>query len=212
MAITLYHAPYSRSVRVAWLMEEMGLSYDKHVVPREEFYSYSKSEDYLRINPLGKYPALVDDDLTLVESIAIMEYLMSRYGDGPTAGGLKPVDGTPDYGRYMQWLEFGEAGMGSYVVLLMAHTMLLPEKLRIEAMAKWAARETEGGLSFLSSGLGDKTHICGDAFTAADISIGYMLLLIKLMGRMDAAPQNVQAYWNRLKERPAWQKVSAIKA
>lgn len=210
MTLTLYHAPYSRSFRIAWLLEEMGLEHELKVVPQADFRQFAQSDEYRAIHPLGKYPALRDDGVTIAESNAIMEYLLSRYGDGPTAGGLKPEPGTTEYGLYWQWVEFGEAGMGPAMNMLLAHAMLLPEKMRIPAIAEWADKELAKYLDFLSDGLGDRDFICAHGFSAADVSIGYMLLLLKLLRRLDAAPQNVQAYFNHLKDRPAWQKVSAL--
>lgn len=209
MTITLYHAAYSRSFRIAWLLEEMELEHELKIVPQATFRQFARSEEYRKISPTGKYPAIQDGAFTMVESTAIMEYLLSRYGDGPTAGGLKPEPGTQEYGRYLQWFEYGEAGMGPSMNMLLAHALILPEKHRIPAIAEWAQKEVYACVDFISDGLGDKPFICGDSFTAADISIGYMLLLLKIMGRLDAAPENVQAYFDRLRGREAWKTVSA---
>ena len=109
MTLTVYHSPMMRSLRVIWLLEEMGITdYDLKLIPRADVYDFAKTPEYQAVNPLAKFPAITDGDLTMVESTAIMEYLLDKYGDH----GLVPERGTPDYGRYLQWLHFGESGMG----------------------------------------------------------------------------------------------------
>ncbi len=206
MSITLYHFPQSRSLRVAWLLEEMGLDHNLKTIPRDEARQYAKTEEYRAINPLGKFPTLVDGDQTIVESVAIMQYLMAKY----EAGSLQPDPGSDAYAAFLQWLHFGESGMGTYVVMLLGHSFLLPEEHRVQTVAAWGRAESYKCLDFLSQGLGEKEHLCPTGFTAADISVFYMLFLLKLMRQFDDAPGNLKAYFDRLKMRPAWQKVSAI--
>lgn len=208
MTITLYHFPQSRSLRVAWLLEEMGLEYTLKTIPAATAREYAKTPEYQAINLLGKYPTLIDGDLTMVESVAIMDYLMHKYD----AGSLKPDVSSPDYGPFTQWLHFGESGMGMYVIMLFAHSYLLPEEHRSARIAEWGRAETHKCLEFLASGLGDKDYLCTSGFTAADISVFYMLYLLKIIRQFDDAPDNLKAYFDRLKQKPVWQKISAIEA
>ena len=89
--IRIYHVPLTRSLRVIWLCEELGLSYE--AIPVDFSADYRMSEEWLRMNPVGKVPVLTDGDLTLFESGAMVQYLLDRYGKGA----LQPVHGTPEH-------------------------------------------------------------------------------------------------------------------
>jgi glutathione S-transferase len=204
--ITLYHSAMSRSIRPRWLMEEMGIPYTLHHVELGHAAPEGTGgEAYRKVYQLQKLPALDDNGLLLVESTAILEYLAGKYG--PTPLSAKPGD--DDYGHYLQWLHFGEAGMGGYMNMLLGHTLLLPEKIRNPKVADWAEGELMKQVSFLSEGLGDNEFVLERGFSVADISLGYMLFLLKLMRKMADTPAPVQAYWERLIARPSWAKASA---
>ncbi|WP_417490190.1 glutathione S-transferase family protein [Maricaulis sp.] len=197
--LTLYHAPQTRSIRVRWLLEEMGLPYTLHTV---QFAARpAGDESYALIHPLRKVPALKDGDEIVLDSIAIMQYLLGRYGPSP-------LDVTPDeadYGRFLHWLHFGESGMTMPVSLLLAHTQLLPEDKRDANLAQWAKYETGKLLRFASEhGVGDREFIAGERFTAADISITYMFYLLKLIRQFGDAPENLKNYFSRMTSRPGW--------
>lgn len=196
---TLYHGPHTRSIRVRWLLEEMGLPYELHTV---QFATRPAGDErYALIHPLRKVPALKDGDEIILDSIAIMQYVLGRYGPSP----LEVTPDEADYGRYLHWLNFGESGMTMAISLLLAHTQLLPEEKRDPNMAKWARHEMDKLLEFVSKhGLGDREFLAGDRFTAADISIGYMCYLLKLIRQFSDAPDNLKAYLARLAARPSW--------
>ena len=201
----LYHAPGSRSIRVRWTLEEMGLPY---TLERVDFtYGDVGGEAYKAINPLQKVPALKDGQATLLESLAIVEYLIATYGPTPLA--VRPDE--PDYARYLEWLHFGEATMSMAVNLLIAHTALLPERHRNEKLAQWARAETHKQLACLAErGLADGRRWLAQArLTAADISLGYMLFLLKIMKQFDGAPPAVAAYFDRIRALDSWKKASA---
>lgn len=197
--LTLYHAPRTRSIRVRWLLEEMELPYELHTL---QFATRpAGDESYALIHPLRKVPALKDGDQIVLDSIAIMQYLLGRYGPSE----LDVTPGEADYGRFLHWLHFGESGMIMPVSLLLAHTQLLPEDKRDPNLAKWARFETDKLLEFASKhGLGDREFITGDRFTAADISLGYMFFLLKLIRQFSDAPENLKSYFARLTARPSW--------
>ncbi len=203
--LKLYHAARTRSVRVRWLLEEIGLEYE---VVRVAFDKRPAGDEaYAKINPMRKVPAFEANGEILVESLAIMDFILHRYG--PTD--LLPAVDDPAYGRYLQWFHFGEAGMSTCVNLLLAHTFILPEKARNPGIAAWAWEETAKGLDFIGKhGLADSEYLAGDRFTAADISVGYMLYILKLIGKLGDAPENVQAYFKRITSRDAWAAASAV--
>ena len=203
MKPTIYHAPRTRSIRLVWLAEEMGLDCEVKTLPFSR--EYFQSDEWRAVNPLGKVPAFRDGDLTLIESVAIMEYMTAKYG--PTE--LAPAADDPQYGPYLQWLHFGEAGMAPYVTMVMGHTHLLPEKARIPAMAEWGRREAKACFELLAKGLGDKDYLIGD-FSAADISVVYMLYLAKLSRMGKDFPDALTAYFKRATDRPAWEKASKL--
>jgi glutathione S-transferase len=202
--LRVYHAPRTRSIRVRWLLEEMGLPYE--TVPVQFDTRPAGDEAYAQIHPLRKVPALDDKGTVVLESLAIMQYLMGRYG--PT-----PLDVAPDeadFGRYLQWLHFGEAGMTMPISLLLAHSVLLPEKARDPRLAAWAKSETLHLLDFASRhGLGDGDYFAAGRFTAADISIVYMLFILKMIRQFDEVPENLKSYFKRLTRRDSWAVASA---
>ncbi|WP_300542662.1 glutathione S-transferase family protein [Maricaulis sp.] len=204
-AIRLYHAPRTRSIRVRWLMEEMGLPYE--IVPVQFDTRPAGDEAYGGIHPLRKVPALDDKGTVIVESLAIMQYLMGRYG--PTSLDVRPDE--PEYARFLQWFHFGEAGMMMPVSLLLAHTTLLPEKARDPRLAAWARSEVEHLLEFAGkSGLGEREYLAANRFTAADISLGYMLYLLKIIRQFDSVPENLKTWFKRLTGRDSWAVATAV--
>ena len=195
----LYHAPRTRSVRVRWLLEEMGVDYELEAVKFDR--PPAGDEAYGQIHPLRKLPALRDGDTVVIESIAILQYLLARHGPSPLD--VRPDEA--DFGRYLQWLHFGEAGMLMPVQLLMAHTVMLPEDKRDPKLAAWGRMEVDKLLDMLAvHAVGDRDFVAADRFTAADISLGYMLYLLKLIRQFGDAPEPLKAYFARLTGRPAW--------
>lgn len=203
MTLTIFHSRFARSVRVRWLCEEMSLPYELKVVPNEKVFL--ASEEYSHIHPGGKIPAIDDDGLVLFESTAIMEYLLTK----PGGEALAPQPGDGLYGPYLQWLHYGEAGMGMYVTLALGHNTLFPEDKRIPAMAKYAEKECERIFQVLDVTLSAQDYLLPTGFSAADISVVYMLLLAKFGKVFDNAPSSVRAYFDRCTERDGWKKATA---
>ncbi|PHS25067.1 MAG: glutathione S-transferase [Robiginitomaculum sp.] len=205
MGLTLYHARRTRSLRPLWLMEEMGLKYELKSLAFK--MGATGGDEFAQINPLQKVPALIDDGQTLLESIAIMEYLMGRYG--PTDLCCTPQD--PEYGPYLQWLQAGESHFGMYMSLFIGHRLLLPKEQRNPDIAKWAATNLQSACALLGDRLKHPDSILDRGFSAADISVGYVLFVIDMIGALEeVAPQTVVQYWNALKERPAWKRAISL--
>lgn len=201
---TLYHAPMTRSVRVRWALEEMGLPYTLESV------AFTRGDvggdEFRQVNPLQKIPAFKDGDTVILESLAIVQYLITKYGPTPLA--VTPDE--PDYAAYLEWLHFGEATMSMATNLVLAHTTLLPEAHRNPGLAKWAKAEVNKHLNMIAErGLkGGKSFLAADRLTAADLSVAYMLYLLKIVKQFDGAPDSVAAYFDRIRERPAWKTAS----
>ncbi len=197
MTLKLIHFPHARSLRIVWAIEELGL--DAEIDTRAFDLKSLKTPEYLALHPMGKIPVFFDGDERIIESVAVIEYLANKYAGGQLT--RKPDD--QDYAQYLQWLHFGEAGMGGYVNMLIAQTALLPENQRIPAMKKWAERETKNCLDFIESHLGDDGYLLG-AFSLVDIAIGYSLFLIKITRNGKLMGPKTSAYFDRLTARDGW--------
>ena len=195
----LYHCAKTRSVRVLWLLDELGLEYDLDVLPFNA--EALKAPDFLEISPLGKVPLLVDDAVTMVESVAIIQYLLNRYGNGR----LEPDRAGPDYGTFLQWLHFGEATMMGPISQVFQHTRFLPEDKRDPEVADQGRRTFAAYAQVLDRVLAEHDYLVGDEFSAADIVVGYTLFLADLAKMLPASSKHLKAYYERLRQRPSFQ-------
>jgi glutathione S-transferase len=158
-----------RGFRVVWLLEEMGLPY--RLRPVDMLAGVENDPEFLAINPAGFIPAIQDGDDIMVESIAIMEYLMGRYGPTP----LAPDPRDPAFPAYQQFLHLGEAGLATPMFFVVVSRMLAPEAERDNWGARKARQVFEGRLRLVTRQLARSSYMAGETFTAADISITYAL-------------------------------------
>jgi glutathione S-transferase len=198
--ITLHHLNYSRSSRVLWLLEELGLDYE--LVTHERDQNFRAPPSLAAVHPLGKAPILVDDALVLAESGTILRYLEQKYGDGR----LVPAPGTPDRALHDEWLDYVEssAGLPVMITLLGSMTGGLPDGL-----AGFTAPELTKTLSYISDRVADRSFLMGERLTLADIQISYLLTAIRRGGHLDAYPA-ITAYLERLGQTPGLQKALAV--
>ena len=168
--INVFGGQTSRSIRVVWLMEEMGLEYRLRQV---DMLAETQDPEFLAINPADFIPAMVDGDVTMVESIAIMEYLMGRYGPTP----LAPAPSDAAFPAYQQFLHLGEAGLATLMMPVVVSRFLAPETERENGGARWALECVKKRLKLVARQLARAPYMAGEAFTAADISVTYALLL-----------------------------------
>ena len=165
--ITVYGE--GRGFRIAWLLEEMGLPYRLRQVDLLD--GIENDSEFLAINPAGFIPAIVDGDTVMVESIAIMEYLLARYGPSP----LAPTSDDVAFAIYQQFLHMGEAGLAGPVNAIVATDILAPAAERNNWTVSWARGIFESRLGLVTRQLARMPYIAGDGFTAADISVTYAL-------------------------------------
>jgi glutathione S-transferase len=199
--ITLYHAPKTRSVRIHWLLEELGdVAYELNTIKFKP--EVIKGPEYRQIHPLGKVPAMQDDGVVMFESGAMVQYILEKYG----AGRLEPQVGTPERAKFLQWIHFAEATATAPLGDIAQHSFFRPEAERIPAMVDDGRRRYTAALDVLESELAGRQYLLGDEFSAADVMMGYALMLGKLLGVLTDAHPNVQAYLGRLEQRPAYQK------
>ena len=188
-----------RGFRVVWLLEEMGLAY--RLRPVDLLAGVENDAEFLAINPAGFIPAIQDDDVTMVESIAIMEYLMGRYG--PTTLAPGPHDAA--FPAYQQFLHLGEAGLAGSIYFVVGARYFAPEAERENWSARQALEQFESRLTLVTRQLGRSAYLAGDMFTAADISVGYGLELARKHGGVSLGAAE-QAYMARLSEREGYKR------
>ena len=198
--IRLYHCTDARSFRPLWTLEELGLAYELVVMPFPPRY---RAKEYLAVNPLGTIPALVDGETFMTESAAIVQYLVTRYGPSSLAVGVDE----PAYGAWLNALHFGEATLTFPQTLVLRYRQFEPGKAEVVAddYAKWFLAR----LRAVDRAVEREEWLCAGRFTAADISVGYALLLAEQLGlSANFAPQTA-AYWARLQARQGFQAAKA---
>lgn len=197
--ITLYHCAAARSFRPLWTLEELGLTYELKMLP---FPPRVFAKEYLGINPLGTIPLLLDGETRMTESAGIAQYLVSRYGPTPLA---VDVD-EPDYGAFINWLHFGEATLTFPQTLVLRYTQLESEDRRSPQVATDYAKWFFGRLRAVEAATAKSETLCAGRFTAADISVGYALLLAQRIGLSKDFGPAVAAYWQRLQARDGFRR------
>jgi glutathione S-transferase len=183
-----------RGFRVVWLLEEMGLPY--RLRPVDMLAGVENDTEFLAINPAGFIPAIQDGDVTMVESIAIMEYLMARYGPTPLA---------PAFPAYQQFLHLGEAGLAASIFFVVGARNFAPETERKNWTAGQALGVFESRLGLVTRQLARSPYLAGERFTAADISVTYALELAQRAGGVSLGEAE-QAYVDRTSGREAYER------
>lgn len=201
---TLYHCADARSFRALWAMEEMGVAYDLKLLP---FPPRVRAPEYLEINPLGTIPFFVDGETRMTESAAILQYLAVRHG-----GPLNVPSDDSHYGAWLNWLYLGEATLTFPQTLVLRYTRLEPKERRNPQVAEDYARWFMARLRAVDNALQDKEFLTAGRFTAADISVGYALLLASTLGLHERFSPTVAAYWARLQERDGFKRAKAAQA
>ena len=199
--IQLYHCVDTRSFRALWALEEMGLPYELTVMP---FPPRARYPGYKDINALGTVPALLDSGVLMTESAGIVEYLVTRYGPSPLA--VEVSD--PAYAEWLNWVHRSDATLTFPQTLVLRYRRFEPGRAEVVAddYAKWFLAR----LRSVDEAIRDTDWLCAGRFTAADICVGYALLLAEHLGFAPSFAPQTAAYWTRLKQRPAFQSAAAI--
>jgi glutathione S-transferase len=195
--ITVYGE--GRGFRVIWLLEEMGLPYRLRSV--DLLAGVENDPEFLAINPGGFIPAIQDGDVTMVESIAIMEYLIARYGPTP----LAPAPNDPAFAMYQQFLHLGEAGLGANIQVVVVSSFIAPESERDNWGARWALDQFNNRMKLVTRQLARAPYMAGEAFTAADISVTYTLNLARRRGGI-VLGEAERAYMDRTTARDGYKR------
>jgi glutathione S-transferase len=201
--LRLHHASNSRSGRIVWLLEELGLPYELN---KMEFHPKAlKSDEHRARHPLGRVPVLEDGEVTLYESGAIVEYIVARHSNGA----LKPAVDSPLYPEYLQWFHYCEGMVMPPVNTIVVQTLLLPPERRSEEVLGQAQRLLTKSLAPVEAALAGREYLIGD-FSAADIMLGHAAYMSGR--RLNCVPHdmvNLSGYIDRIEARAAFQKAIA---
>jgi glutathione S-transferase len=201
--ITIYHLETSRSERIVWLMEELGLEYELKVFPRET--TGAAPPPLKAIHPLGKAPVIRDGDTLLAESGAIVDYIVHRHAGGRLA--VRPE--APAYARYLYWLHFAEGSLMSLMLITLVLSRV-PEASASPVTARIRERVKQM-LSFVDAELSNGPWFAGVEFTAADVMMLFPFTTLRRFLEYDLGPySNILAYMKRVEARPAYQKAMAV--
>lgn len=197
--IELYHCVSARSLRPLWMLEELGLTYRLHMLP---FPPRVQARTFLQDNPLGTVPLLVDGATRMTESAAMCDYLVRRSGNTT----LQVREQEADFGAYLNWLHMSDATLTFPQTLVLRYRHFEPPERQQPQVAEDYARWFLARLRAVEAALGHAPFLCAGRFTAADVAVGYALLLGQHLGLADHYPPTVQAYWADLQARPAYQR------
>jgi glutathione S-transferase len=200
--LKLYHTAQSRSTRPRWLLEEIGAPYD--LVRVDMSKQEHKTPQYLAIHPHGVVPALVDGELALMESGAICAYLADKF----PAARLAPAVGTPERGRYYQWMFYTMATLEPPLMQVFMHSAMLPEAQRSAAQVEEGRKKFGEVAEVISNALAGKPFLLGEQFSAADVMIGSTIVWAQMLGLLAEWPV-LADYAQRLSARPACQRAFA---
>lgn len=199
--LKLYYAQRTRSSRPRWTLEELGVPYE--IVNVDTKAKENKRPDYLKINPMGVVPTLLDDGHPVYESAAICAYLADKFPEKALAPELK----TYERGLYYQWLFFGMATLEPPTWAYYQHSVLLAEdRKRAEILDESRAKLTKA-VGVVSEALGENQYLVGDRFTVADIVVGSVLNWGRAMKLIQ--DERLSAYIHRLVDRPAYKRANS---
>jgi glutathione S-transferase len=212
VTILVHHLNNSRSQRVLWLLEELGLPYEVRRYQRDPKTMLAPPE--LRaVHPLGKSPVIEDDGLKLAESGAILEYLATRYGEGR----LVPAADTPERLRYVYWMHFAEGSAMPPLLMKLVFKRLEsgPMPFFARPVARGIARRVlesfvepniARNLDYMEGELAARPWFAGEEFSAADIQMSFPLEAAAARGGLDASRPKLMGFLERIHARPAYQR------
>jgi glutathione S-transferase len=209
--ITVHHLENSRSQRVLWLLEELGLPYEVRRYERDRKTSLAPPE-LMQVHPLGKSPVITDGAITVAETGAIVEYLVDKAG-----GALRPEPGSADHRRYTYWLHFAEGSAMPPLVMALVFMKIrsAPMPFFARPIAKAIANQVMRGfvqpnldrnLAFMDSELSDRGWFAGRSFSAADVMMSFPVEAALSRGDAATKAPRLAAFLDKVRARPAWQR------
>ena len=206
--LTVHHLNNSRSQRVLWLLEELGVPYEIVKYERDPKTSLAPPE-LEKIHPLGKSPVVTHDGATVAESAVILEYLVEQFG----AGRLVPAQGSADYRRYRYFMHYAEGSLMPFLLLRLITSKMRKAPLLVRPIAKKIADTLDGTfvspnlrrhIAFLDGELAKAPYFAGNELTAADIQMSFPMEAIA--ARVPDAPARLKDYIARIHDRPAFKR------
>jgi glutathione S-transferase len=199
--ITIHHLSTSRSERIVWLAEELGLAYEMRWHQREA--NGAAPASLREVHALGKAPVIEDDGLVLAESGAIVEYLVQRHGGGRLS--VKPD--APEYPGYLYWMHFAEGSLMSLMLIALVISRI-PEAKESPVRARMLSRMANM-LAYVDGEIADKEYFAGE-FSAADVMMVFPFTTMRRYLKYDITPYaNVGKYLARIEARPAYRRAMA---
>jgi len=210
--ITVHHLNNSRSQRVLWLLEELGVPYEIRKYQRDAKTMLAPPE-LLKVHPLGKSPVITDDGVTVAESGAIIEYLLERHGDGR----LEPARGTPERLRFTYWLHFAEGSAMSPLLMKLVFDRMetSPMPFFARPIARGISRKVKTAmvepnlkrhLDHMERELTKSEWFAGDEFTAADIQMSFPVEASAQRAGLDASRPKLMTFLKKIHARPAFRR------
>jgi len=209
--LTVHHLENSRSQRILWLLEELGVAYEIKRYARDKETSLAPAE-LQRIHPLGKSPIITDGDVTVAESGAIVEYLVHKYD----VGRLLPADNTPARLTYTYWLHYAEGTIMPLMVmsLIMNRIETAPMPFFVKPIARgivgkvrasYLGPNLKRNLAFMEATLEKSEWFCGDELTAADIQMSFPVEAAEVRTDLRNAYPRLGGFLDRIRALPAYQ-------
>ncbi|MGK2926755.1 MAG: glutathione S-transferase family protein [Lysobacterales bacterium] len=208
--ITVHHLENSRSQRILWLLEELGVEYRIVRYQRDKSTGLAPPE-LVNVHPLGKAPVITDGDVTVAESGAIIEYLTGRYDDGR----LRPAEGTPERLAYTYWLHYAEGTFMPLMILslIMRRIAAAPMPFFVKPIARSIVTKVRSGyldpnlernLAFMESSLAVADWFCGERMTAADIQMSFAVEAAAVRANLRDNCPRLADFLERIHARPAY--------
>ena len=210
--LTVHHLNNSRSQRVLWLLEELGLEYELKCYQRDPA-TMSAPAALRKVHPLGKSPVLQDGPVTLAESGAIVEYLVDTYAKGH----LAPARESPEYVRFLYWLHYAEGSAMPPLLLKLVFDRIAAARVPFfvkpivngivqRSRAAFIDPNLKLHLDYLEAELGSRQWFVGDDFTAADIQLSFPLEAAASRALMNGSRPGLQSFLARIHARPAYRR------
>ncbi len=210
--LTVHHLEHSRSQRILWLLEELGVDYEIKAYKRDPETSLAPP-DMRDVHPLGKAPMISDGDITIAESGAIIEYLMDTYDDGR----LRPAAGTPERRMWTYWLHYAEGSFMPLMILSLIIGRIETAKMPffVKPIARGIAGKVRQGyldqnvkrhLDWMESTLKESTWFTGENLTAADIQMSFALEAAEVRTDLNSEYPKLAEFLERIRARPAYQR------
>ena len=214
--ITLHHLNNSRSQRILWLLEELGLPYEVKRYQRDPETMLAPAA-LRQVHPLGKSPVITEGEVVVAESGAIIEYLLERHG----AGRLQPAAGTPEALRFRYWLHFAEGSAMPPLLMKLVFNRIqtAPMPFFVKPIARGIAAKVLGSfvepnlkaqLDYMEAELGQRAWFAGDDFSAADIQMSFPLEAAAQRAGLDASRPKLMAFLQRIHARPAYRRALEV--